>query len=265
MHLLTLVGIGLIGLGTIFSTFGQYFLNLKAFKKVLSVIMIICAIILVSTGTYLSLLGQNYDNKKNYDNYVIKYNLLLNENSKLLDKNEDLLNRIDRYLSDIQEKDKRIDQLEKQIESDIYKSLAPELKNKIIDRLISLKNVIEYKYELKFEDIKFNFGFINRNINTSYIIRDLNNMLNESGYFTVKPSNATKVYPNLKIYDVPVLITNPCNEDFVQEITLYLREYITNLKYGVDSNQNKSIILFQFFGIPKFNEIGQVIYNEKVD
>ena len=218
----------------------------------------IVGIILIAAGTFFSILGQNLDSEKNSKLLSGKNDSLMTQNSNLLKQNESLIDKIDNYQNDIELKNKKIEELEKNAQKIIYKPLNKNTKDEIVKELSFIKTRSEQLF--KGANFKIDFGSIDRVKNTDYVVRDLRIIFQEAGFKVSEPSNATVIIPNLKIYKIPVLIVNPKYKDLALSITSSLSKFLTNLRYVPDPNNKYTTLKFQFYGIPEFSENGSVKY-----
>ncbi len=218
----------------------------------------IIGIALVAVGTIFSLLGQNINSKNKNETLLHKIDNYQKDIGLKDEKIGSLVNKIDNYQDDIELKNKKIENLEKNAQKMNYKTLDESIKKVVIKELTGIKKVSEIKF--KDVDFKIDFGTIDRVKNTSYVIRDLRGIFTEAGYNVSKPSNAMVINNNLKIYKYPVIIVNPKYEELAINITLSLNKFLTNLKYVTDSNNKYATLIFQFYGIPEFSEDGSVKY-----
>ncbi len=238
IHLLTWIGLGLILIGTALTYIGNQKSSSNRDSEIKTIIK--------EKNKEIS---EVFDGQKD----------VMDQNVKLLEQNVILHGDIKTYQEEVENKNKKIRELELNANKKYFKPLAKDIRNVIVDRLRQMKSRIDDEYKEK-REIKFSFGTLDQVVTTNLVCAEIGSMLQEAGYKVEEGSLNPLVIQHLKAYKCPVLIVHPEYEEIGANIVMNFREYIPKLKFVCDSDYSESTFKFQFMGNPEFSEEGIVTY-----
>ncbi|MBU4348577.1 hypothetical protein KJ671_03710 [Patescibacteria group bacterium] len=217
-------------------------------------IIVIIGILLIALGTYLTGLGTSIENKKTTKKLQESIELKNNQIDELvlgkdtvIQQNKDLNEKIEKYQKELDEKQQKINELEKFAKKDIYKPISEELKNQIINNITSLK-------DKSFKEIEI--GVFDGNNNSKRIRLDVINLLKASG-LDAKPGGTGISFG--KSPSRPSMKMNKKSQSLANELANSLSPYIrTQFQGAIDDKLEDGKIIINIYGNPLFHENGAI-------